>query len=77
MQTLMPTIASKTSSSSGKTHFPKLSSSVGTLSNSYGLYAIATHRKLQAAMSSIATLKKSCKGIYKRNRHPKKIAVTC
>jgi hypothetical protein len=73
MYTLMPTIASKTSSSSGKTHLSKLSTSVGTLSKSYGLYAIATQRKLQAAMSSIEALKKSCRGIYKRNHYPKKI----
>lgn len=61
MFTFIPTIASKTRPSSGKTHWPKCSSSVGTLSNSYDLYAMATHRKLLAAMSSIAALKYSWK----------------
>lgn len=63
-------MASKTRSSSGKTHSSKLSSE-GTLSISYDLYAMATHRRLLAAISSTADLKKSCKEFKKQNRLPK------
>lgn len=64
-------MASKTRSSSGKTHWSKLSSSEGTLSILHDLYAMATHRRLLAAISSIANLKKSCKEFKKPNHLPK------
>lgn len=76
MCTLMPTIASRTRLSSGKTHLSKPSSLVGTLFNSYDLYARATHRKLRAAMSLIAAAKKCCKGIYKRKKYYPKVQQT-
>jgi len=57
MHTLRPTIASKIRSSSGKDQWASSSSLVGTFSFSYDLYAMATQRRLSAAMSSIAFLK--------------------
>ena len=55
--TFMPTIASKTRSSWGNSHWVFCCSSAGTLSMSYVLYAMATQRKLLAAISSIDFLK--------------------
>lgn len=58
MSTLIPTIASKMRLSSGICQFSSSSSLVGTSSVSHILQAIATQRKLPAAISSIALLKR-------------------
>ena len=50
-------MASKMRLSSGIDQWASSSSLVGTFSTSYGLYAMATQRKLAAAISSIAFLK--------------------
>ena len=65
--TFKPTIASKTSSLSGNSQLVSSSSLVGTVCPSSGRYAIATHLKVWAAISSIAFLKQSVCKLMKKN----------